>query len=131
MARHLATPGGQATSPEQLRFPIYLQVILRVKWGDKLSKRNLRELQTLAKAMDFVLSGHLGGAPDVLCQRFRALEISQTQGSWQQAQYLELIKMEEPTLVSMTEQRLLNRRELAFHKLAGSRQKAIARGKHE
>ena len=50
----------------------------------------VREMQTLASALDFLVQGRLASATDVLSQRFRALEMSASEG-WQVARHLELL----------------------------------------
>ena len=49
-----------------------------------------REMQTLAAALDFLMQGRLASATDIMCQRWRALEMSLTEG-WPVARHLELL----------------------------------------
>ena len=50
-----------------------------------------RELRTLAECIDHLCEGRLDACGDTLMQRFTAVELSVTEGSWHQAKHLELI----------------------------------------
>ena len=56
-----------------------------------MSLRVERELRTIAETLDFLLSGRVAEAGDILMQRFRALEMASSQGSWELAKHMELI----------------------------------------
>ena len=64
----------------------------------------VRELQTLATSLDLLEAGSLAELADVLMQRFKALELSLSDGSWQVAQELELVGEARPALASIDEQ---------------------------
>lgn len=92
MNRYMAARG-EAMSEEQApnRVLSYLHQILLPQYP-KAGLRSQRELVTLATALDSLLDGNLGGAGDVLAQRFKALESSlASEGSWQVARHHELI----------------------------------------
>ena len=61
-------------------------------------------LQTLATSLDLLEGGSLAELADVLMQRFKALELSLSDGSWQVAQELELVGEARPALASIDEQ---------------------------
>ena len=56
-----------------------------------MGRGTLRELRTLSEAMDAVIRGETAHAGDIMMQRFRALEMSISDGHWSLAQHLELI----------------------------------------
>ena len=55
-----------------------------------MSIRSARELQTLGTALDFILSGQVARGADVLIQRFQAVELAVSEGSWGISRHLEL-----------------------------------------
>ena len=60
--------------------------------GSRLGFRNIRELQSLAEAVDLLMRGRVASAGDVLIQRFRAVEASALEeGGWSLARHLELL----------------------------------------
>ena len=61
--------------------------------------RLLREMRTLATALDEIAAGRYQFAADVLAQRIKALELFQSDGTWNRAQYLELLDVEGPSLL--------------------------------
>ena len=61
----------------------------------------VRELQTLATSLDLLEAGNLPELADVLMQRFKALELSLSDGSWQVASELELVGEARPALASL------------------------------
>ena len=56
-----------------------------------MSIRSARELQTLATALDFILCGQVAKGADVMIQRFQAVELAVSEGSWSISRHLELI----------------------------------------
>ncbi|CAE7177202.1 unnamed protein product [Symbiodinium necroappetens] len=60
--------------------------------------RLLREMRTLAMALE-IAAGRYQYAADVLAQRLKALELFQSVGAWNRAQYLELLDAEGPSLL--------------------------------
>ena len=58
---------------------------------DQVGVAKCRELRTLAESIDHLCEGRLDQLGDTLMQRFSAVELSITEGSWSQAKHLELI----------------------------------------
>ena len=76
--------GGYSESEqEDLRalFTPYLTSVLLPTLGEKGSLRNVRELRTLAEALDALVKGDLEGLGDLLAQRFKALEMATQEGN--------------------------------------------------
>ncbi|CAK0838916.1 unnamed protein product [Prorocentrum cordatum] len=88
-----------------------------------------RELQTLATALDLLESGCLAELSDVLMQRFKALELSLSDASWQVASELEIVPGARPSLASMGEQGLARRAALLRRKLMGAKSRGGLGGK--
>jgi len=59
--------------------------------GQYMGKGTLRELRTLSESLDALIRGEAAHAGDILMQRFRAIEMSVSDGHWSLAQHLELI----------------------------------------
>ena len=59
--------------------------------GQHMGIRTIREMRTLAEAMDAIIRGEPAKAGDILMQRFRAAEMAVSDGHWTLAQHLELI----------------------------------------
>ena len=70
----------------------YLATALKPNAGSRLSFGVLRELQSLAEAVDLLMRGRVASAGDVLVQRFRAVEAaSLEEGGWSVARHLEVL----------------------------------------
>ena len=67
---------------------------------NKIGIRNLRELQTLALALDYITDFKLKSMSDVLAQRFLALEQAIQTNTWQYARWIELIAPENVGLLA-------------------------------
>ena len=80
----------------------YLTSVLLPSNSD-MSLRNSRELTTLARSVDMILAGDIGGAADVLVQRFKAVETAHGDGGWGVARHMELIPDPKVTAVSQKE----------------------------
>ena len=85
----------------------YLITVLIPALGNKASLRTQRELRTLAKGLDHLARGELGQAADLLCQRIKALDRATQEGSWQSAQFLELLPPDGVTLLERDEEMFL------------------------
>ena len=59
--------------------------------GRGLSRRDRREMDTTALALDMLAQGKTAEAGDILVQRLKAVETANRSGSWEVAQQLELI----------------------------------------
>eukprot|EP00438_Fugacium_kawagutii_P030645 Skav221851 [mRNA] locus=scaffold1175:37676:39176:+ [translate_table: standard] len=74
----------------------YLQQVYFVKHPvNTLGIRTAREMRTVMLVVDYLARNMVSAALDVLLQRQKALELSVEQNSWQQANMLELVDMEE------------------------------------
>ena len=112
--------GAGAQSPDGLA-PIvtaYLTSVLQPSLGKELTRRNERELRTLAEAIDAILGGNLAGACDMLVQRFKAVEASATSDGWQVGRHLELIPEARVSSISQEERARAAKREREDVKLA-------------
>ncbi|CAE7806385.1 unnamed protein product [Symbiodinium sp. CCMP2592] len=76
------TPGTSRTPPVATN---WLLTILEPK---QLPIRLMREMKTLATALDQVAAGKAHTAADTIAQRLKALELSQADNSWNRAQFL-------------------------------------------
>ena len=71
---------------------VYLATALKPSVGSKLNVKTLRELQSLAEAVDLLMRGRVASAGDVLIQRFRAVEAAALEeGRWSVARHLEVL----------------------------------------
>ena len=95
----------------------YLLTVLIPTHKDKLGVRLLREMRTVAMALDYVATGRQEAAADLLAQRMKALELQLVDGGWQRAQYLELIQPEGASLAEQEEQRMAAREQATEAKL--------------
>ena len=72
-----------------------------------------REMQTLAELIDSLLEGDIDRCGDIALQRYKALEMSLTDNSWEIAQELEVVDREAPHLATEEERHRASRRKLA------------------
>ena len=106
-------------------FATYLNTVFRQRFPARpISLGNSRELSTLARTLDALLSGNVGRACDCLVQRFKALESAVTEGHWGLAKHYELIPQEEVSLTSTQERQVLAKRQLLFAKLDEAKRRA-------
>ena len=84
----------------------YLLTVMVPTYKEKMGVRLLRELRTLAAALDEIAQGKPAAAGDILSQRLKALELQLSDGGWQRAQYFELIPPEGAGLAERSEQRM-------------------------
>ena len=59
--------------------------------GQYVGRGMMREMRTLSESLDAVIRGEPARAGDIMMQRFRAIEMSISDGHWNLAQHLELI----------------------------------------
>jgi hypothetical protein len=85
----------------------------------QISKRNTRELLTLATALDHLFLGEIPEACDVLTQRFKAVELASAESSWVTAQHIELVPELRLSSVTQREQEEAIRREAAWRRVVG------------
>jgi hypothetical protein len=69
----------------------YFQQICTALRGQTLSKRDGRELVTLASAMDLLSKGKPCEALDLIAQRFKSVEMAAETKNWDAASQLELL----------------------------------------
>jgi len=72
-------------------FTPYLTSVLMPTLGETASLRNSHELANLASALDFLMSGDVTRACDVLAQRFKAVELAAQDGNWHVAKHVQLV----------------------------------------
>lgn len=71
-------------------FTPYLSSVLIPSLGPDPNLRNTNELQNLAKALDYLMTGDIARASDVLAQRFKAVELASQDGNWSVARHLQI-----------------------------------------
>ncbi len=95
MAKQVQKSGGgtgaSALSPIVMQ---YLLAFLVPSIGRTIPVAQMRELKTLATAIDMTLVGRQDSASDVLMQRFRAIEMALRDGTWTVAKHVELVEDE-------------------------------------
>ena len=67
----------------------YFQIVARPLMAGKI--RDMRELETIARCLDYLRRGRLAEVGDVLAGRFMAVEAAALANSWQDAQHLEVV----------------------------------------
>ena len=95
------------------------QVLFTQHSQEKLGMRNVRELVTLAEAIDLLMEGQFAAVGDVLMQRMKAVESSVTDG-WQLASHQELIPPAKATLSTNLERSFVVKQALQSKKLEES-----------
>ena len=116
-AREGAT--AQGGTSEASRFVAYLTCIFHAAHPpDKVGSHLSAELRTLAEAMDALTRGDLSRAGDVLCQRFKSVEMLAAGESETLARQCELIPPSRVGLATEGERTMAARSELLRAKLA-------------
>lgn len=128
MTRYLAgrnEMGGRESYWRGEKVLAYLnQVILSHHPASQVGIRNLRELTTLAMAVDYILEGDYVRSLDLLIQRFKAVEASLGESGWHMAKHLELIPPSTAALTTLDEKDMAAKAELRNRKLQESLAKA-------
>lgn len=124
MAKYVAARSGDGheagASWRDQRVGAYLnQVLFTQHSQDKIGIRNVRELVTLAEAIDLLMENNLPAVGDVLMQRMKALESSLTEG-WQMAAYQELIPPSRASLTTDMERSFAAKQALQMKRLQES-----------
>ena len=121
MSRFVSNQQPGAGGPEKLSGHAvrYLTTALQASGRSPLSVRGEREMRTVAHAIDALTEGRLAEAGDVLMQRFKAVEMAETDQSWAVAQRMELIPRRDISSVSSAERAAAVHAELAERRLAG------------
>lgn len=83
-------PGGSSSSELVPCLGTYLSSVF-IPSASGLPLRSVRELTTIAQAVDQLLIGNVMGATDTLLQRFKAVETAHSDNSWGLAEQLEII----------------------------------------
>ncbi|CAE6967009.1 unnamed protein product [Symbiodinium sp. CCMP2592] len=112
--------------------PVAMNFVLTVLAPRQMPVRTLREMKTLAAALDQIAAGRSHSAADLLAQRLKALELSQTDSTWNRAQFIELVEPEGPALLEREEAVLASKEwasELRMKKLQGGKGPAKGDGK--
>ena len=78
------------------RLSAYFQIVARPQMTGKI--RDMRELETLARCIDYLSSGKLCEVGDTLAGRFLAVEAAALTSNWQDAQHLEVLPQRQPGL---------------------------------
>ena len=99
---------GEAKAWDRMSTPAsaksYYLRVLKPAAEKQNSMRNQREMHTMAVVLDHLALGRRSQAADVCAQRLKALELASETGSWQRAQYLELVEAEGPGLIDKEEE---------------------------
>ena len=106
LARDAGSPFNLASGPDLTPSTAtsYLLTVMIPSYREKLGIRLLRELRTVAAALDNIACGQGEAAADILGQRMKAFELQMSDNGWQRAQYLELIAPEGAGLAEQDEQ---------------------------
>ena len=105
-SRWLGGRGG-AIDGRQASMVSYLTAILHGSVpSSQISPRDLKELRTLAEAIDNLDQGHLPQVGDLLMQRFKGVESKVISGSWTLSNQLELVDKSFTGLTSLEERSL-------------------------
>ena len=96
----------------------YLRVLL-TKYTD-MKQRNSREMFTLSVLLDHLARGRTRRAADLAAQRLKAIERSmRDKGSWEAAQFLELLPTEGDSMMEKEEELVIARERELQRRLAG------------
>ena len=82
----------------------HVLTVMQPALQNKLGMRNLRELKTLAQALDYLGSNQPSKCADLLAQRLKAIERACIEQHWNTAQFLELLPPEHSTLLEKDEE---------------------------
>jgi len=111
-------PGVQGKEDLQPMVMRYLLCVVIPPASD-LGNRNLREMKTLAWAIDELIRGNILQAADVLVQRLIAIENASAEGSWSMARFIELVPDGGASAMPDQERSLVLRHAKAEAKLRG------------
>ena len=129
----LATARGLEGASKKNLTPVvamnHLLTVMQPALQGKLGVRSLRELKTLATALDLMSEGKTSRAADVLAQRVKAIERATVEQHWNSAQFLELLMPENTTLLERDEEAYLAKEFLADQKVRHYDQRGPGKGK--
>ena len=103
------------------------QVVLAARTPKEIGERNMRELRTLAEMLDALMGGHLAKVGDLAMQRFQAIEMALSQGSWAQARHVEAIPPTDAALANEWVKGTAARQEIRAQKLRTALEQAKKR----
>jgi hypothetical protein len=114
MAHWVASRGGADVDPTVPLPAVAVNYLLTVwvpsRKGD-LQVGQLRRMRTLATAVDLLAKGRTLAGLDFLMQRLKAEEMAQEEGSWANAQWLELLPKTEVAMTTEAERRAAGKEE--------------------
>ena len=87
----------------------YMNNIVTAARGQSLGKRDSRELRTLATALDLLASGRVECVGDLLMQRFKSVELTSKDGTFDVGQAYELLPRDDVSATTATEQHMANK----------------------
>ena len=87
----------------------HLLTVLQPSLQGKLGMRSLREMKTIAQALDYLATNQASRCADLLAQRLKAIERATHEQHWNTAQFLELLKPEHSSLLEKDEELYLAR----------------------
>ena len=90
---------------------------LKPKEGDRSTGR-LREIEVLAHVMDALATNNIAGAADIVSQRMLACKMADEDGSWNRAQFAELIPTDSINMVSREMRNMTQREEASQKRMA-------------
>jgi hypothetical protein len=104
MRRHEVSPGSECSALAT----VFLKTILMPSAHPPFAQRRVREMHTLAFAIDMVLRGSPSMACDALCQKMKSLEQSHAEGDWEGAELSEVVPGHEVSMRSTHERALVS-----------------------
>ena len=126
MADFVESRGGPAHD-RTVMFPAVAVNYLLTVWlpsrKGQLQVGQLRRMRTLATVVDMLVRGRVLSALDYLVQRLKAEELAQEEGSWANAQWMELLAKTEVTMSTDAERRAAGQEE----KLERERKEALVK----
>ena len=96
----------------------YYTTVLKPHLGERLHPRSAHEMETLGEALDLLIKGKLVEGMSILMQRFKSLETNATDGHWDRAKHLELVRRDRISCVSPREADLARSNAVMDRKLA-------------
>ena len=78
-----------------------------------------RLMHTMSVILDHLALGRGSAAADVCAQRLKALELATVTGSWEKAQYVEIVETEGPTLIGKAEEFMVTKEVELHQRLRG------------
>ena len=107
--------GGEADLPPTAI--AYMNNIVTAARGQSLGKRDSRELRTLATALDLLASGRVECVGDLLMQRFKSVELTSKDGTFDVGQAYELLPRDDVSATTATDQHMANKSEMFSRKV--------------